>query len=101
MSLFSMNDMEPIRFMNDIKKKHEPQVLFRTSYGVVSIIDPDSIKRFQIKCGLNIDGKLGSMTKEAIKRSLLDPSDIGALDKAIPIRARRGSGKSTQETEDL
>ena len=105
MSLFGENNMGPMCSMNDIKKKHQPSVLFRTSYGVVSLIDPDSIKRFQMKSGCMIDGKLGPQTKAAIMRSLLDPSDIGALDKAIPIRARRGSeisfSPSTKDAEDL
>lgn len=101
MSLFGKNNIEPMCSIDDTKKKHQPSVLFRTSYGVVSLIDPDSIKRFQMKSGCMVDGKLGIQTKAAIMRSLLDPSDIGALDKAIPIRARRASGTSTQEAVDL
>lgn len=101
MSLFEKNNIEPMCSMNDIKKRHQPSVLFRTSYGVISLIDPDSIKRFQMKSGCMIDGRLGPETKAAIKMSLLDPSDIGALDKAIPIRAKRGSGTSTQDAIDL
>lgn len=102
MSLFEKkNDMEPMCSMNNTREKHTPKVLFRTSYGVISIIDPDSIKRFQAKCGLIIDGKIGPMTRAAIKMSLIDPSDIGALDKAIPIRVKRGSGISSKEAEDM
>ena len=101
MSLFGKNNIEPICSMDNTKKKHKPSVLFRTSYGVVSLIDPDSIKRFQMKSGCMIDGRLGPQTKAALMRSLLDPSDIGALDKAIPIRAKRGSGTSTQDATDL
>lgn len=101
MSFFDNSNTQTMSFMNNIKEKHRPRVLFRTSYGVVSIIDPDSIKRFQTKCGLKIDGKINLMTKAAIKKFLLDPSDIESLDKAVPIRSRRGSGLSTQGSEDL
>ena len=83
-------------------KKHIPQVLFKTSYGIISIIDPDSIKRFQQKSGCTVaDGRIGIQTKAAIMRSLLDPSDSDALDKAIHIRAKRASSTSTQESIDL
>ena len=102
MSLFGKSNMEPMRSMNNIKERHKPQVLFRTRCGVVSIIDPDSIKRFQIKSGITtVDGRIGPITRAAIRRLLLDPSDIGALDKAIPIRSRRGSELSSQEVDDL
>lgn len=100
MSLFGKNNIEPICSIDNTNKKHQPSVLFRTSYGVVSIIDPDSIKRFQQKSGCMIDGKVGPQTKAAIVRSLLDQSDIGALDKAIPIRVRRDSSTSTKEAID-
>ena len=103
MSLFGKkNNLEPMCSMNVTKTKHNPRVLFRTSRGVVSIIDPDSIKRFQTKCGIAIDGKIGPITKAAIKRLLIDPSDIGALNKAIPDKTRRNySGLSSEEAEDL
>ena len=101
MSLFGKkNSMEPMCSMNT-RERHQPSVLFRTRHGVVNILDIDSIKRFQVKSGIKIDGKLGPMTKEAIRRCLLDPSDIGALDKAIPTRTKRGYTGSTQETDDL
>ena len=47
------------------------------------------------------DGKIGIRTKAAIMRSLLDPSDIGAFNKATPIRSKRASSTSTQEAVDL
>ena len=100
-SLLGKNNIEPMCSMDNTKKKHQPSILFRTSYGVVSLIDPDSIKRFQKKSGCMIDGKIGPQTKAAIMRSLLDPSDIVYLDKAIHIRTKRTSGISTQEAIDL
>lgn len=100
MSIFGKSNIEPMASVN--KEKHQHRVLFRTSHGVVNIIDPDSIRRFQAKAvGVMIDGRLGPETVAAIKRTLIDPSDIGALEKTCPIRVRRASGTSTKEAEDL
>lgn len=102
MSLFGKNNMEPMCSINNTERKHKPQVLFRTKYGIVSIIDPDSIGKFQLRSGfLMVDKRIGPMTRATILKSLLDPSDEEALNKALPIRAKRGSGLSAQEAEVL
>lgn len=96
---WKINDM-PMK--SEYRQNHTPRVLFKTSYGVVSIIDPNSIKRFQQKSGCIVNGKIDHQTKAEMRRSLLDPSDIGALDKAIPIRRTKlSSSNSINEDTDL
>lgn len=80
------------------------EILFRTKYGIVNIIDPESIKRFQIKAGISpVNGRMNSITKSTIIQNLLNPEDKEGilLDKAHSERVRRASGTSTQEARDL
>lgn len=98
----NLKEIDPRYRLPESANNTRSKKIFRTRHGVVNILDKESIKTFQRKAGVVGESfsRIGPITKAAIIRELIDPSDIGAVNRALPNTAKRNPSVLNEDTDN-